>query len=161
MTAHWWDHLMYRKMDKASIPLAWHSCVPKLCSVLRLWRNGVNYRPYTWYWCMEHENRKEYKQEWEELAVTIDNACTIHYANQSHVLCCSDLPYFPVVCVCMSSMTGTTWRKLEPPDSSCRYCIAAHGHGIALFVYTLANSHTPHTVGKLTVYSLMSFSLSP
>ena len=35
---------------------------------------------------MERGNKKEYKEKREEFAVTIDNACTIHCAKQSHVL---------------------------------------------------------------------------
>ena len=64
--------------------------------------------------------------------------------------------------VCTSLATGTTWRMLEPPDSS-PYA------GIALlriymdteslsFVHTLVNVRTPHTVGKLTIYLLTPLS---
>ena len=35
---------------------------------------------------MERGNKKEYKEKQEEFAVTIDNACTIYCAKQSHVL---------------------------------------------------------------------------
>ena len=150
-----------------------------------------NYRPYAWYWYVDRRNRKEYKQKQEVLTVTIDNACTIHCAKQSHVLRHSSYCFFLAKCIdneehcakvalskanwvancycvavtchtfprariCTSSATGTTWGKLEPPDSSLRagitsLCICMDTESFC-FVHTLANLCTPHSIGKLTVY---------
>ena len=53
-----------------------------------------------------------------------------------------------------SSVTGTTWRKLEPIEffNSYGYCIAAHKDA-----HSTANSRTPYTIGKLTVCAITPF----
>ena len=74
------------EIGKTSIPLA----LPCLCISHAFYLGyeeiAWKYRPYAWFWCMEHRNGKEYKQEQKELAVIIDNACSIHCTKQSHVL---------------------------------------------------------------------------
>ena len=62
-------------------------------------------------------------------------------------------------CICISSATGTTVGKFAPPDSSpCASILICMDTELLCFVHTLANSSTPHTVGKPIVNLLTPLS---
>ena len=79
---------------------------------------------------------------------------------------CSDLSYFSEGLRMKSTATGTTWRKengeslshrtLHLVPVSLRICMDTKSF---VFIHALANSCTPHTIGKLTVYPLTPTSI--
>ena len=124
---------------------------------MKKWREAIGNAIDAGVWSVEIG--RSTSKERDILAVTVDNACTIHCAKQSHVLRHFSYYFFSK---CTSSVTGTTWRKLEQLDLSSHACIAFLRICIdtrsLLFVHTLANSHILHPVGKLTVYPFTPFS---
>ena len=98
-----------------------------------------NYRPYTWYWCMERGNRKEYKQKWEEFAVTNDNACTIHCAKQSHILRHFSNWFLSKVCWRWGTLCeGSIVEGQLSGQSFNRYCVAVTCHTSPRYAQWLA-----------------------
>ena len=184
----WGTNLCIETIGKTSISIPWR--VPELCSLLRLWRNGVKLQAIHLILVYGAWKSDEVKARTRRIRCNRYHACTIHCAKQSQVL--SHFSYWflsklcrrwgtlhkcslskcnspasshcvsvtshntPWACVCMSSVMGVTWIKLEPPGSSPRASISSLRHGITLVCIHFGQlPYSVHGCHKLTVYPLM------